>query len=330
MMDSYNCNICKNVYDGRCERHGDRGGWLGYSCEVCGPYGLTEEAKELLDELDGKPFENIKRVALSHYISRTKDQKQGNYFLLLKPDLERLLRTETLPSPTEQIRNLIQIVGQYVQRTGEGFHGALDLASKVGARNNERLQELADQLVKKQLITMTANKPMPPDKYGKQYYYPIYDLTIDGWSAFEAEQAGKIAGNYGFMARQFNEPEFELFLTGIKAGVLKHTNFDLREVDTFKEVGVIDNIMRQKIRESAFVVVDLTHGNRGAYWEAGYAEGLGKPVIYMCEHKAFNTELSKPHFDTNHCSTIIWKYDNPTHLIDELTATIKTALSIRS
>ena len=39
------------------------------------------------------------------------------------------------------------------------------------------------------------------------------------------------------------------------------------------------------VRDAAFVISDLTHDNSGAYWEAGYAEGLGKPVIYICEEK---------------------------------------------
>ena len=35
--------------------------------------------------------------------------------------------------------------------------------------------------------------------------------------------------------------------------------------------GVIDNIMRIEVRDAKFVLVDLTHDNNGAYWEAGYA-----------------------------------------------------------
>jgi len=35
--------------------------------------------------------------------------------------------------------------------------------------------------------------------------------------------------------------------------------------------------------------------NPGAYWEAGYAEGLGKPVIYTCEEAKF---VEASHFDT--------------------------------
>ena len=42
----------------------------------------------------------------------------------------------------------------------------------------------------------------------------------------------------------------------------------------------------------------------GAYWEAGFGEGLGLPVIYTCEISKWAE--SKTHFDTNHLVTIIW------------------------
>jgi nucleoside 2-deoxyribosyltransferase len=60
--------------------------------------------------------------------------------------------------------------------------------------------------------------------------------------------------------------------------------------------GVIDNILRAQICDAAFVLVDLTHDNTGAYWEAGYAEGLNTPVIYLCEQAKF--DMAKTHFDT--------------------------------
>lgn len=39
------------------------------------------------------------------------------------------------------------------------------------------------------------------------------------------------------------------------------------------------------IRDSKFVVVDLSHQNNGAYFEEGYAMGLGKPVIQLCKKR---------------------------------------------
>ena len=55
------------------------------------------------------------------------------------------------------------------------------------------------------------------------------------------------------------------------------------------------------------MIADLTHGNLGAYWEDGYAEGVKKPVIYTYEKSKFD----KTHFDTNHHLTIRWDKDNP-------------------
>lgn len=67
---------------------------------------------------------------------------------------------------------------------------------------------------------------------------------------------------------------------------------------------MIDDHMRVAIRSSRFVIADLSFGCRGSYWEGGFAEGLGRPVIYTCEARKWKDE--KPHFDTNHLTTIIW------------------------
>jgi nucleoside 2-deoxyribosyltransferase len=82
--------------------------------------------------------------------------------------------------------------------------------------------------------------------------------------------------------------------------------------------------MRVEIQASDFVVADLSHDNLGAYWEAGYAEGLGKPVIYTCEKSKF--ELAKTHFDTNHHLTILWNTDAPNLCLEEFTTTIRATL----
>jgi nucleoside 2-deoxyribosyltransferase len=99
--------------------------------------------------------------------------------------------------------------------------------------------------------------------------------------------------------------------------------FDMRDV---ARAGIIDNIMRAQIRDAAFVIVDLTHDNSGAYWEAGYAEGLGKPVIYICEQNKF--EEAKTHFDTNHCTTVTWTPDDTESFKKQLVATLRRSLNL--
>lgn len=73
------------------------------------------------------------------------------------------------------------------------------------------------------------------------------------------------------------------------------------------------------IRDSKFVVVDLTHQNNGAYFEEGYAMGLGKPVIQLCQK---DTRL---HFDIAQKNTIMWatEADIPERLTNRIKATIE-------
>jgi nucleoside 2-deoxyribosyltransferase len=90
------------------------------------------------------------------------------------------------------------------------------------------------------------------------------------------------------------------------------------------KAGLIDNRLRVEILTSRFLIADLTHGNAGAYWEAGYAEGLGKPVIYTCEERIF--EGKGTHFDTNHHYTVRWRKDKFKETADDLKATIRATL----
>ena len=57
-----------------------------------------------------------------------------------------------------------------------------------------------------------------------------------------------------------------------------------------------------RIKECRFVVADATEHKNGVYFEAGYAMGMGLPVIWMC-HK---DDMNKAHFDTSHLNHIVW------------------------
>ena len=58
----------------------------------------------------------------------------------------------------------------------------------------------------------------------------------------------------------------------------------------------------------------------------GFAEGLGKPVIYTCEASVLDHLDRKPHFDTNHYLTIEWHADDRAQEIKELKAAIRETL----
>ena len=95
-------------------------------------------------------------------------------------------------------------------------------------------------------------------------------------------------------------------------------------IDEVQYNGQIVPEMLYQIRESRFVIAELSHHNNGAYYEAGYALGLGKEVIHICEEKAMGSKL---HFDVKQVNTITYKEDDldglEERLIKRIQATIK-------
>jgi hypothetical protein len=106
-----------------------------------------------------------------------------------------------------------------------------------------------------------------------------------------------------------------------KRAILSHT---LRKMQSKPRAGLIDDRLRVEIRNARFLIADLTDDNEGAYWEAGFAEGLSKPVIFICEKTKFKKK--KTHFDTNHHLTVKWDKDSPQDAAEELKATIRATL----
>lgn len=82
------------------------------------------------------------------------------------------------------------------------------------------------------------------------------------------------------------------------AGGYKALRMDLKEHNQ----KICDAIISE-IRKSRFLIADFTGHRGGVYFEAGYALGLGIPVIWTCRED----ELEKTHFDTRQYNHIVWK-----------------------
>lgn len=67
-----------------------------------------------------------------------------------------------------------------------------------------------------------------------------------------------------------------------------------------------------EIKNSRFLVADVTQQRPGVYFEAGYALGLGIPVFWCVRED----DLKNVHFDTRQYNHIVWKDEN--HLAEQL------------
>lgn len=227
----------------------------------------------------------------------------------------------TFTNPAIQAMNLIRHIGDKVIESGKPIDFLYQFAEGIGAPSEELADGLLEELYDRGLVKMR----MPPRSLRNETTFFNVDLSLAGWEQYDAGRRGQLDGNYGFIAMQFGDPDLDLFVKDVvKPTVKKDTGYDLVNMNDVARAGVIDNIMRIQIEGATFVIADLTHDNSGAYWEAGYAEGLGKPVIYICEKEKFETE--KTHFDTNHCTTIPWARNDDEVFCQKLTATILRSL----
>lgn len=93
--------------------------------------------------------------------------------------------------------------------------------------------------------------------------------------------------------------------------------------------GITDKIIAE-IKTSKFVITDFTYNNQGAYFEAGYAQGRGIPVIRTCKKEWFNEKdangkkKNQLHFDISHYNFILWENHDDLRgkLVNRIKATI--------
>ena len=333
MNPKINCPVCKNVEGGSCTTFPS----CSFECDVCGIFkmdrGLFEQVRAGTNNVGHWELSPVQRAVLSHRIRlKTAEgpKNESDLFMITPGLLESLRAGAALPSPTVQAANIVRFIGDCVSRSSELIGKfPVELPAIMGALTRESAVRLMEELNERGILAARGNTKYIGGRYGAD---PIQEpasanLTLDGWEQYESQERGSVEGNYGFIAMQFNESDLDDFVQNVvKPTVKTATGYDLVDMRDVPTAGVIDNIMRMRIREARFVIADLTHDNNGAYWEAGYAEGLGKPVIYICEQKKFNKK--KSHFDTNHCTTVPWSRADVERFQLELAATLRQSLDL--
>ena len=131
-------------------------------------------------------------------------------------------------------------------------------------------------------------------------------ITAEGHKRLEGLKQTAQNSSKAFVAMWFDESTSQAWQQGIKPAV-RDSGYEPFRVDEAEDVGRIDDRIIAEIRRSKFIVADLTHGAEGArggvYYEAGFAHGLGKLVIFTCRKDL----IEKVHFDIRQYNNILWE-----------------------
>jgi hypothetical protein len=127
------------------------------------------------------------------------------------------------------------------------------------------------------------------------------------------------ASALGFCAMWFSSEVASLWREAIEPAI-RAAGYEPLRIDVKEHNGRIDDEIIVSIRASRFVVSDITGNRGGVYYEAGFAHGLGLPVIFMCRQ---GEEL---HFDIRQYNCIFWTPDNLSdaraRLVNRIVATL--------
>ncbi len=292
-----NCSICK--YDAIVKP--DRKGRDGYeiSCPRCGEYQISGTLAAIELSQYGKPH-------LISGIVRNLSES-GNPIELSLAVIENLFDSNKIPDDPFDIIDLLL-------RHIANKSGKIQIPIKFNINNDFSLLYLENENEFKYYV----NK-------AKELDYLEYDskqmirLTLNGWKRLSSTKQLLQKSNRVFVAMWFDQSLNDIWENGFKSALIE-IGFKPQRIDLQEHNEKICDRIISEIRQSRLLIADFTGQRGGVYFEAGFAMGLGIPVIWSCSEK----DIENLHFDTRQYNHIVWQnsQDLKTKLINRIKATI--------
>lgn len=144
-------------------------------------------------------------------------------------------------------------------------------------------------------------------------------LTLNGWKRLSEIKTLPKKTNRAFVAMWFDQSLNDIWKNGFKSALID-VGFKPQRIDLQEHNEKICDRIISEIRQSSLLIADFTGQRGGVYFEAGFAMGLGIPVIWSCSEE----DIGNLHFDTRQYNHIVWKNseDLKTKLVNRIKATI--------
>ncbi|MBY0129205.1 nucleoside 2-deoxyribosyltransferase [Bacillus cereus] len=291
-----------------------------YDCEQCGEFALTVTISQVL----ARQEEKVKKNKIAAVLRKRKIRGLGKILIVDKSLNQEL---SLFPYPVYPLENLLDEYPENVSdRLNESLINLGKLTKFLGEKvtildadksvffvqsdNLEEMGYIIKQLKQDELIEFQKT----PDS-------PVYiTVTVKGWNRIaELEKGRDVDTNQVFVAMSFH-PDLDSAYQNAITKAIKEAGYQPIRIDEVEHNNDITDEIIVKIRQSKFVIADFTGHRGGVYFEAGYALGLGKTVIWTCRDDNFKDI----HFDTRQFSHIKWSTEEELYqkLLNRIKATI--------
>jgi hypothetical protein len=282
----------------------DIGGLTFAKCARCGEYAVP--AVDLLNIGWHRPFDPFLACA-----ARQNWEDTGKQLAITLDTEAQLASRHNSTGPSENTDRLLRCAARRIKRPGRETRFVLDDDfTLVDAVDATEFDQYISWLKRDGLIEIEiwAGRIVS------------FKLTQAGWA--RATPAGRVGGTPGtcFVAMWFDAITQDAYELGIAAAVEKDCGLRSIRIDRKEHNNQITDEIMAEIRGAEFMVADFTGHRAGVYYEAGFARGLGRTVIYCCREDAFGER----HFDTSVMNHIVWSdpADLRKRLADRIKATI--------
>ena len=293
-MTTTTCAIWGSGYQATMLQYGPQLSRVMSSDRVGGAYEITHRALPMICKLEA-----VEKARLTTWL--VDQRSQGVELPIVTPDIVEFAARQHPVPVHERAERLLKYLAVCAKSFGEATNINWETAMlgqsdwRAMAWSESTTPEEVSYLLK-YLITKTWVSDI-----GQSHYV----VTLDGHARI-ASQSSDVDSAQAFVAMWFDDSMTECYENGVAPGI-EDSGYTARRIDQKEHINRIDDEIIAEIRRSRFLVADFTRGCDGArggvYYEAGFASGLGRPVIYICREDM----VDKLAFDTRQYNHILWK-----------------------
>lgn len=285
-VNERDCGVCNRSYTEGVKMWSAGGeGGLVVECPLCGTYILDKDAI-------GASYSWDSNLRLPLSCATRQAFESGQQLRLTLSNVADLAASHTRKRVSENMDHLLQLVAKRSERPHLGaWFSYSDDFTLIDCFSADEFEWYIGWTKGRDLVFQTGAGP------GKAQL----NLSLDGWNRVQPLTAEGGKPGRCFVAMWF-APELKLaYDNGIAQGI-RDAGFEPMRIDIKEHNNEIPDEIMSEIRNCEFMVADFTGQRAGVYYEAGFAMGLGRKVIWCCRED----EINKLHFDTSHKNHLVW------------------------